>query len=308
MSGIAIRKSKIEGQGIFATKKFQRGEFIFTVQGPVIKYTVPPDWRVGPDWLNVGENSWKIPYSDNPWIFINHSCNPNAIVRNGNKVMALRPIASNDEITIDYSLTETMRSWRMKCKCGLKTCRATIKSVQFLSRDVFEKYKKYLSKFLQQEYQKQRVEIDENTGKVLAKQVIKEGETAFTANGPIITYRKNPNYRLGLRWLGIGKNKWLIPDEQDPLRFLNHSCGPNVGLKNQTRIVAMRTIYPGEEILIDYSLDEADPRWKIKCDCGSVNCRGIIRSVQFLPKDLYTKYLPYIPAFFKKVYLQYNRN
>ncbi len=65
-------------------------------------------------------------------------------------------------------------------------------------------------------------------------------------------------------------------------RWINHSCDPNcttVEEKNRIFIEAVRTIYPGEELFYDYSLEPGERRTKAvekayACFCGSPNCRG----------------------------------
>ena len=106
-------------------------------------------------------------------------------------------------------------------------------------------------------------------------------------------------------WVGIAKNRWIDPEK--PQKFINHSCNPNASIKRRVSIVALRDIKEGEEITFDYSIIEGDPRWEMKCLCGEKNCRGVIRSIQFLPPDQFSKYLPLIPLYFKNLYLK-NRN
>lgn len=57
--------------------------------------------------------------------------------------------------------------------------------------------------------------------------------------------------------------------------YLNHSCDPNVGLRDAISIVAIRDIPAGEELVIDYTFWECDSTWKLKnvCNCGGWNCR-----------------------------------
>lgn len=115
-------------------------------------------------------------------------------------------------------------------------------------------------------------------------------------------------------WIGIGKDKWIDPDF--PNQFLNHSCNPNAGVrgrividsekkaKGKYEIVAMKTIKEGEEIAIDYAMIEGDDLWEMECHCGNKNCRKIVRSVRFIPKKQFEKYLPYIPTYFKNLYIK----
>lgn len=101
-------------------------------------------------------------------------------------------------------------------------------------------------------------------------------------------------------WVGISKNCWIDPVK--PYKFLNHSCDPNIGIKGRVSMVALRSIKSGEELTIDYSTIEGDPRWEMKCSCGAQNCRKVVRSIQYLPERQYKKYLPYISSYFKQLY------
>lgn len=61
-------------------------------------------------------------------------------------------------------------------------------------------------------------------------------------------------------------------------RFANHSCEPNavskaVGAK--VYLFAIRDINVGEEIVYDYRIRKVEGR-RLKCDCGSKNCKGYI--------------------------------
>jgi len=125
---------------------------------------------------------------------------------------------------------------------------------------------------------------------LLALKNIKRGEVIFIIKGKKINFLINNKTRAkmaGWNWIGYGKNTWI-----DPVNYgfyFNHSCRPNSAVKGKTRVVAIRDIKKNEEITFDYSLSEADIFWHIKCDCGSKNCRKIIRSIQFLPRKIFTK-------------------
>lgn len=64
--------------------------------------------------------------------------------------------------------------------------------------------------------------------------------------------------------------------------FINHSCEPNCEALiggGEIHIYALRTIYPGEELLYDYQYeltgDPADLSFYL-CRCGAERCRGTI--------------------------------
>ena len=57
---------------------------------------------------------------------------------------------------------------------------------------------------------------------------------------------------------------------------LNHSCSPNVGLDKDYNFVAMRAVSKGEELCWDYAFDESNSKFRMRCHCGSVRCRGMV--------------------------------
>ena len=61
------------------------------------------------------------------------------------------------------------------------------------------------------------------------------------------------------------------------LRFINHSCGPNVYMRRayqQVEYYTLRPIKKGEELTCDYG--ETHHEGTLPCKCGAKNCRGFI--------------------------------
>jgi SET domain-containing protein len=59
--------------------------------------------------------------------FINHSCEPNTFMRRTRdraEFYALRDIAKNEELTVDYE--ESHHEGRLRCRCGAARCRGWI--------------------------------------------------------------------------------------------------------------------------------------------------------------------------------------
>lgn len=59
--------------------------------------------------------------------------------------------------------------------------------------------------------------------------------------------------------------------------LINHSCDPNlyaVIIKGHILYMSKRTIYPGEELTVDYCFPKNARR--VRCRCGAKNCRGWI--------------------------------
>lgn len=139
---------------------------------------------------------------------------------------------------------------------------------------------------------------------VTAGENIKKGETIQHIKGEarFLTIKSKEDSLSYPNWIGVGKDKWIDPDY--PNQFLNHSCNPNAGIRGKVTMVALKDIKEGEEIAIDYAIIEGDDLWEMKCSCGSVNCRKIVKSIRYLPERQFKKYLPYVPTYFRKLYLR----
>lgn len=123
---VYVSLSQIEGLGIFAADAFDAGAPICVMTGRTIRGPVPME--LGPNWVGIGKDIWVDP--ENPVDHLNHSCEPNAAFSEGLVLRALRPIARDEEVTMDYSTTEADLTWRMSCACGVHSCRKTLMSIQ----------------------------------------------------------------------------------------------------------------------------------------------------------------------------------
>ena len=69
---------------------------------------------------------------ETPWMYTNHSCNPNVVIR-GLSYIALRNIQPGDDITFVYETTEVDMSEPFTCGCQSETCRGIIRGYVHLS-------------------------------------------------------------------------------------------------------------------------------------------------------------------------------
>jgi len=93
--------------------------------------------------------------------------------------------------------------------------------------------------------------------------------------------------------LQIGKLLYL--DLDDASRLFNHSCNPNLGLRNESDLFALRDISRDEELRYDYattvSSDISISTWTMRCCCGAANCRELIGHVLTIPLAQTAAYL-----------------
>ncbi|HCS90654.1 MAG: SET domain-containing protein-lysine N-methyltransferase [Thiohalocapsa sp. PB-PSB1] len=91
--------------------------------------------------------------------------------------------------------------------------------------------------------------------------------------------------------LQFAEDRWR--DSKGIARVLNHSCQPNIGIRNAFRLIAMRDIAPDEELCYDYAMAE-DGQWQLDCQCGSPNCRGRMAGFAALPESVRESYQGFI--------------
>ena len=91
-----VKNSKqIDGLGLFATKKYNKGDTIFVLKGQETNYPTRES-------IYVGNNTHIL---DQMGQYINHSFEPTTQIQ-GYNVVALIDINENDEITFNYNENE----------------------------------------------------------------------------------------------------------------------------------------------------------------------------------------------------------
>jgi len=82
--------------------------------------------------------------------------------------------------------------------------------------------------------------------------------------------------------------------------FINHSCDPNLGLRGQITLVALRDIEVGEEVCFDYAMTDCTPYDEFECRCGSTACRGTVRGDDWQLPELWAKYAGYFSPYLQR--------
>ena len=145
MKSLIIKKSK-SGKGVFANRKFRKGEVILIPRGELLtkeKINKKKNFKWFMDHsLQIEEDLFMGPAYDFE-DFVNHGCNPNSgHIINGKKIrfVAIKNIKKGEEITFDYSTTMFNTKEKMECECGSKNCRLVIEDFDKLPLRLQRKY------------------------------------------------------------------------------------------------------------------------------------------------------------------------
>ncbi len=118
---VIVKKSQINGKGVFAAVDFKKGEVVLGWNPKPIKKAdiskLPKN-----DLKYAGKFGGRYHLMQPPERYVNHSCEPNTKVKNKSDV-AIRNIKKGEEITSTYSKQLT---GAMECRCGSKECKKII--------------------------------------------------------------------------------------------------------------------------------------------------------------------------------------
>lgn len=148
-----IGKSKISGEGVFASQNIPKGKIVVIMKGErkLLIHKNKKDAMSNPNMVGLGKDLWIDPTL--PIVSMNHSCDPNLGTKGTVTFVALRDIKKDEELTFDYSTSED-GLWTIKCKCGSKNCRKIIRGIKYLPLEVYKKYLPYIPRYFQGVYKK----------------------------------------------------------------------------------------------------------------------------------------------------------
>lgn len=149
-----MNHSKVEvrdaacGKGLFALRDIEPDEVVAEITGDEYEAERISDLSqdIADHALQIGPHQWI--HADAPGRYLNHSCNPNCGIRGITTIVAMTRIRVGEECRFDYEMSECS-DWRMECQCGSPDCRGTIGSYDNMPHAVREKYRGYISQWLE---------------------------------------------------------------------------------------------------------------------------------------------------------------
>lgn len=170
-TSLIVKKSRIQGKGVFAGRDFKKGEKICFFSGkkvsiPQIKKLSQDRKQLSCDALQIGARQYLI--IDKPYVYINHSCRPNSNFQKDRTLVAMRPIHKGEEIFYDYATTEwtpqdyaeyNKNIWPVRCRCGTSRCRKVIGCFPYIPAAIRGRYLKqgFVQKYI---LQKSRLSLE----------------------------------------------------------------------------------------------------------------------------------------------------
>ena len=154
---INIKKSLIEGQGLFANKNIKKGEKLIVWGGDYINSNEVKKYKkMGKLVIQWDEDLYSVEErGDEKGYFINHSCEPNMWMIDAYTIIAKRNIAINEELAIDYALFEANENYisKWQCQCGSSLCRGQITGTDWRNPKLQDRYKNHFSPLLNKRIQ-----------------------------------------------------------------------------------------------------------------------------------------------------------
>lgn len=137
-TAVYVAESKT-GKGVFAERLIWPGELILVFKGFTVSWDNPiHSSSMGSYLLQTGKKTYIMP--EVPAKYVNHSCNPNAGIVKNRRLVAIKRIEKDEEITFDYSTTMSENFWTMDCLCYEINCRGIVKDFKYIPEDIQEKY------------------------------------------------------------------------------------------------------------------------------------------------------------------------
>lgn len=294
----------VSGRGVRARRALPRGWIVHRLSG--LPLSAPEYVQLHPlkrrRCTQVAAAVYRGPSGEfDDWF--NHSCRPNLDVREVDGELLLvtnRDLRADEELTWDYASVVTDRFSRFRCRCGEAACRQIIqrfadcpmqaRAALARRRGVpgYQERSPYIA-ILGRRARRSSASIPDGL-RVGASRIAGMGlfATQQFGVGARVCTLEGEEHRFISRtagdaaafanWIAVGRDRWI--ETEGACRYLNHSCEPNVRIRGDRAVMAIRDISCGDEITLDYSLTTSERYWSMRCSCGTPHCTGVVRAAK----------------------------
>lgn len=150
---IEVRFSSLQGRGVFAKEKIEKGEVVAVKAGHIVTADQLPEITatVGDFALQIHDRFYLSPISkeevDRLTIFINHSCDPNVGFDGQITYVAMHDIQAGEELRHDYAMERT-DDYSLECRCGSDVCRGKVTGEDWKNPELQRRYGAYFSSYI----------------------------------------------------------------------------------------------------------------------------------------------------------------
>ena len=140
------------GKGVFAMRRFERGALLCAWGGAIMTgdelrrlqheaqfYAVQIE-----DDLHLVTPCDRVGGAD----FVNHSCEPNALLSGASNLVARRRIEPGEEVCFDYATSDSHDGLRFACECGAPNCRKFVRPDDWRLPELQRRYRGSFSPYL----------------------------------------------------------------------------------------------------------------------------------------------------------------
>ncbi len=147
---------------------------------------------------------------------------------------------------------------------------------------------------------------------IFAKETIKKGEVVVIWGGTYVKKTAAEKAKAdGKLIMQLDENLYSVEERREDSTYcMNHSCNPNVWMKNAFTLTARRDIQQDEELVADYALWEADENFIMpwNCKCNSYLCRQKITGKDWLLFELQIRYQNHFSPLLNKRIAQFSKD
>jgi SET domain-containing protein len=149
-----VRPSPIHGRGLFAREAIARGDVVAVKGGYVLTRA---QWAaleptLGAAEIQLSDDLVIAPvrpeHRDGGMLFTNHSCEPNVALQGQIVLVAMRDIARDEELTIDWATTDD-GDHELVCRCARPGCRGIVTGKDWMRPELRARYRGWFCWFLQ---------------------------------------------------------------------------------------------------------------------------------------------------------------
>lgn len=139
------------GHGVYALEPIAKGTVVAMFGGTVVTSEQLEDVSEELKSLSiqVEEDLFLVSTVIGPGDHFNHSCNPNVGMDGQIGLIAMRDIATGEEVTFDYAMCDSAPYDEFDCMCDAEDCRLQITGDDWKNTDLWEKYDGYFSPYIQ---------------------------------------------------------------------------------------------------------------------------------------------------------------